>query len=612
MGIEALTKTSSGEIVHPQSREDWQTWVSASRTRNYLLKNTLIDWLEMYGDDRGLKRDTHLPSYDPRMDFTQFIWRQGISFEAAVVRHLSNLASVVTISRSPSQSRSLDKAIETFEAMKKGREVIYQGVLRHAETKTYGAPDFLVRSDLLTRLFPGSLDENQVHIAAPDLDGVPWHYVVLDSKFTTLHLLTNGEVGNGGSSPAYKSQLFIYNRALGDLQGYLPPNAFLLGRGWEQTIIAVKGRGSSCMDRLGPVSHDSRIGKLSISQWTDEATDWVRRMRTEGSYWDVFPRPSVPELWPNMSQPSDYPWHAVKAQFGAELRELTMLWQVGPEKRDEAHSAGLVRWDDPRCSATAVGIKGEKQSVILQALIDVNQSEDDRVVRPAHISTCRDEWGVIPPLEFFVDFETVSDLEDDFSKIPERGGQPLIFMIGCGHLENEDWVFKCFIADSLTEEAEAVAIDDWLQWMADVKDRKDLGDFNSRVMHWSQAETSVLETNYNSARERHPDKDWPTLGWFDFLSMVVKPEPVVVRGAFGFGLKSVANSMHSHGLIKTQWDDGPADGLGAMVGAWWCAKKAISSGTTLPEVPLMQEIAKYNEADCKVMMEIINYLRRHH
>ena len=117
MGIEALTKTSSGEIVHPQSWEDWLSWVNASRTRNYLLKNTLIDWLEMYGDDRGLKRDTLLPSYDPRLDFTQFIWDQGISFEAAVLRHLSNLASAITISSDPSHSRSLDKAKQTFEAM---------------------------------------------------------------------------------------------------------------------------------------------------------------------------------------------------------------------------------------------------------------------------------------------------------------------------------------------------------------------------------------------------------------------------------------------------------------------------------------------------------------
>ena len=28
-------------------------------------------------------------------------------------------------------------------------------------------------------------------------------------------------------------------------------------------------------------------------------------------------------------------------------------------------------------------------------------------------------------------------------------------------------------------------------------------------------------------------------------------------------------------------------------------------------LPLMQEIAKYNEVDCKVMMEVLSYFRAH-
>ena len=29
------------------------------------------------------------------------------------------------------------------------------------------------------------------------------------------------------------------------------------------------------------------------------------------------------------------------------------------------------------------------------------------------------------------------------------------------------------------------------------------------------------------------------------------------------------NAMHAQGLVNTRWQTGPADGLGAMVGAWW-------------------------------------------
>ena len=65
--------------------------------------------------------------------------------------------------------------------------------------------------------------------------------------------------------------------------------------------------------------------------------------------------------------------------------------------------------------------------------------------------------------------ETVSDLADDFSRIPERGGQPLIFMIGCGHIEEGQWMFRCFVADDLTEPSEQKIIADWLDHIADVK-----------------------------------------------------------------------------------------------------------------------------------------------
>ena len=86
----------------------------------------------------------------------------------------------------------------------------------------------------------------------------------------------------------------------------------------------------------------------------------------------------------------------------------------------------------------------------------------------------------------------------------------------------------------------------------------------------------------------------------------------MVRGALGFGLKAVANALHSHGLIETDWADSPIDGLGAMVGAWRCDEDARKKGLPMTDLTLMGEIARYNEVDCKVMMEIVGYLRANH
>ena len=46
-----------------------------------------------------------------------------------------------------------------------------------------------------------------------------------------------------------------------------------------------------------------------------------------------------------------------------------------------------------------------------------------------------------------------------------------------------------------------------------------------------------------------------------------------------------------------------------MVEAWECAKEAAERRCSLQDTELMQQIARYNEVDCRVMMEIVKYLR---
>lgn len=608
MRLEAVDSTLVPHIC------DWADWVSASAMRNYVLDDPLLDWLDLYGEANGFKPD----ETDERTDFAAFVMGKGRQFEQAVMAHLAGLGrgeirTIVDDDASSADRRSDDAAAETIAAMRDQVPMVAQGALRHADSRTYGFPDLLVRSDVLAEMWPESLSSADASMAASKIGLAGCHYVVLDVKFTTLHLNAAGSLGNSGSSAAYKVQLAIYNRALGALQGFEPPCSYLLGRGWEQTRKGVKTRIGNCMDRLAPVAHNERIGDSTVLDLADAAAAWVRRVRTEGRQWSVLPEPSVNELRPNAAGENHGVWKSTVKNIVTEGQDLTQLWQVGVKKRNAANAAGVTRWSDSHATPAALGVSGPKTAPTLQALLDVNRSAGPDV-QPARIASARSDWHPPTAVEFYVDFETVSDLDDDFSAIPDKGGQPLIFMVGCGHIEDGEWKFECFTADSLTEAQEAVVFDAWLEHMASAQDRIAPGSA-PRLFHWSPHEVTTLKTAYNAAVERHPERSehWGSLYWFDFLSQVVRAEPVVVRGAFAFGLKEVANALHALGHIDVAWDSGPTDGLGAMVGAWWCQHQ-LDAGRAqrLCEIDLMREIQDYNEIDCKAMMAIVQYLRQRH
>ena len=606
IAIAALTTRADGTIDDPQTDEEWKAWVSASTTRNHLKGDPLLDWLHRYGQANGFQPDDEIEGSDPRTDFLAFIFEQGQRFEDGVLRLIGERFPITRIATGHEDARSLARAVETVEAMAAGAPIIAQGVLRNPDNRTYGMADLLVRSDILDELVPGTIDEAAARVGAPNLGGdAARHYRVIDVKFTTLDIDAERGIKEYRATPAM-AQVWVYNEALGRIQGYRPPAAYLLGRRWKTGWT----RGESCFERLARVDHDA-IGDqqtgATLAALTGEAIDWIRRMRGEGAAWRVLPEPSVPELYPNARSGGDAPWHGATSRIAADLAELTLLPGMTPPRRRAAHARGLRRWDQPGVSATTLEVP-EKQAPQCDAVLAVNRDGGPAVL-PEHIDGIDPAWRTAARLEFYVDFETVSDLGDDFSQLPDAGGQTLIFQIGCGYWDKGTWRFLQWTVDRLTEADEGAMIGLWIAGMDAIRQARRVPWKDVRLVHWWKAETSSLLTAYNSARTRHGDPGWPALPFFDFLTEVMRAVPVTVRGAFGFGLKPLAKAMHGLGFIETTWGDGPADGMGAMVGAWWCDAEAARTGVTMPELPLMIDIGRYNEVDCRAMAELVTWLR---
>lgn len=588
----------------PRTDLDWLDWVAAGDTRNWCRGDLIVDWLDEYGEAHGFVPDRRLAGYDETFDLGRFLMHQGRAFERALIADLAKRWEVVRIATRPDEARSLDAALATYDAMRAGIPVIAGAVLRDPELRVYGVADLLVRNDVLAELCVDAFAGDPLELPVIGLSHGR-HYRVVDVKFQTLEILRNGDLTTAAGELDTLAQVWIYNEALGRLQGYTPPAGYVVGRAWRQR----DERGDRCWERLARVRHDVLLrGRgVELRELVHQATSWVRRVRTEGAEWRVLPVPSVAELWPNMKA-EDAGWHDAKAKIANALGELTLLPRIGVAERARAHASGITRWDDPRLSAAILGV-GPRDAAFVDAVLEVNR-DGGPLLRPARL---RDgSWRMRAPVEAYVDFEFLQDLADDFSAFPRKGGQPLIFQIGCGTYRGGTWRFRQFTVDDLTLEAESRMIDDWLAHLRQLaaESAAVLGEI--RLIHWSPAEQTNFERAYDNARSRHPDRDWPPLPWYDLLKDVVQAEPVVVRGSFSFSLKSIARAMRAQGMIATDWGEGLADGAGAMAGAWNAAVEAKRRGVALGDTDAMREVARYNEVDCRVMAEILDHLRTEH
>jgi hypothetical protein len=271
--------------------------------------------------------------------------------------------------------------------MRAGTPLIAQAPLRDEVHQTYGMADLLVRSDYLMDLLADrrawspaeGLPDDELQAPATNLGSKAreqdWHYVALDIKFTGLELLKDGHAAKKHLAGAV--QVWLYNEALGAMQGFTPSASYLLGRNWESGSGANTARGTGAFERLARVDRDhvfvargtNNVGDQALAGLAQDALAWGRRLERDGAAWTIDPHPSVPELYPNMNNTEDFPWHGAKKKIAADLHELTLLPAIAPKDRTAALGHGFAGWDAPGLSAQSLGISTPARGRALTATL---------------------------------------------------------------------------------------------------------------------------------------------------------------------------------------------------------------------------------------------------
>ena len=96
------------------------------------------------------------------------------------------------------------------------------------------------------------------------------------------------------------------------------------------------------------------------------------------------------------------------------------------------------------CNSNKLGINGS-YGPIINKIITINQG--DKKILPDKILNNVGNWQVKTNKEFFIDFETFSDICQSFDKLPLQTHFNRIYLIGIGWMENSTWNYKKFISD---------------------------------------------------------------------------------------------------------------------------------------------------------------------
>ena len=576
---EPIAFRTRSRIIKLKNKQSKLGWVSATNTHNYMLKDGICDWLKLYGKNERINYNKKIKNYENT--FTTFLMDKGLEFEKQVIKYLKSNFKCIKVA----DFYTLGDAKKTLKFMKQGVPIIYSAPIYNEGNKTYGIIDLLVRSDYMNKVFNNNIIPPNLEKRQAPLFDKKYHYLVIDIKYSTLNLASDGiHLLNSGRNPAYKSQLYVYNQAISQLQGYNPGCAYIMGRRWKYSCKGKKYFGENCNDKLGVVDFNGYDSEYIVK--TSEAISWYRDVMKDGINWTLYP-PSNKHLYPNMSVDSNN-FNEMKNKVANNIGEITMLWNCGVKNRENAMKFGIDSWKDERCNSKVLGFKeGNKNGEIIDKIIEINRDDGVNIL-PKELDNTNKFWLEEKKYEMFVDFETFNDICMKMT-IPQQKKFNMIYMIGIGIRDcSNNWFYKSFIAKKPTKNEEFKIITEFIDYYYELN--------QPNVYYW------CAEKNFwnNSVKYHNIDVN---INWID-MCKIFKDEKIIIKNCFGFGLKEITKNMKELGMINTELESECSNGMMAMLKAWKCysLRNPVSS-------PIMKDIEKYNEFDCKAIYDILNYLR---
>jgi putative phage-type endonuclease len=558
---------------------NFKDWVSSFDIKNYIIKDPLIDWLNLYGVKNGFIKDK---SIQKEFDFNLFLINKNIEFKEAIYINLKKRFGddVIKIANI-CESFSIHKANDTINIIKQQKiPIIFNGILHNYNNLTYSMPCIIIRSDYINKIIKTNINHD---------NNEPIHYKIIEINFSTISLKSNDKfIKNINNISVIKSNIIMSNDSLNNIQTFKSKYGYILGNKYKFKDHIE----NNCFHTLGIV--DIFDTDKSLIKSVQNAIDWIKDLKLNGDKWNIL-KPNRHELYPNMCCPNNYPWNDIKYKIAIQNNEISLIWNISVKDRNIALQQNISKFTD--VNSNILNING-KNSILIDKIININKQTELKYDKLNNFYKLKQY-----KLELYVDFETVSNLNDNFYHIINNTtnlrniSSDFLYLIGIGYFYNNKWIYKKFIVDSLNNFNELKIVNEFIKYIFSLLNRFKAHN-NYTIFHYSSAEVSI----FNKIKNKY--NIYSSFNWFDLLQYF-KNNEIVIKGCYNFSLKNICNILYNLKIINTKWEENYINATNAMLLIW----SANIKYNSICKSPHINKIIKYNEIDCKVLYEIVLFLK---
>lgn len=663
------TELSIDSIVSGEVVINSNTWVSCSKLYNYFNDDCLIDWLELYGKSNSLLPDKEIEyeqyqrqciakgeysnsfyEFSKQRDqnsFRSFLMKQGQLYEKHVVGIIKQRFqnNVVDVGEQGFGPFDYAKKIEFTRAqIQQQTPIIYQGFVCNPKKQLFGFPDLLVREDFVPLLFNPSESDISCCSSFSSFSSCssscsPQSYVVVDIKFKSLDLKKNSQLLRCSQSQNfYISQLLMYTECL----QYLLPisNDNIENDNIENDNIAEKLQNSVGYIIGRDWNTNSGFGMVrfsdvpEIKNKTNHAVIWIRTLRKQGRNWNPL-APDRLEMFPNMKNDKDNDWKQAKWKIANKIKELTMIWNIGPATRNQMILSNVRSWNSNQITNSFLEqfVSSPYQRSIILSMIEINKSSNKNSLPYRFDESCDIplRWksnDVKHYLEHFVEknnsknviiydgFIDIETMVDVFS-ISNNRNESLCYLIGLYYNRHgftlkhkkhqQSMQYRPIVSAKINEASEKLLVKEFIEFLK-------MGEIDRHVVwrmyYYSQFDKSIIEKLF-AKYQIHPNHFGITIEWaFDLHGLFTSYE-FVFRNCFDYSLKSINRIMVLLGFIPEEFSYSTSqiqDGMQSILIAKQCHEQAVDKNVHLYYTDNFELILNYNTIDCVSLFYIRQFM----